>query len=127
MPAVVKDRIWPHVGYDPHDGQREVHNSLARFRALAAGRRFGKSLIGGHELVPEAALTYHQLKILREIGIKRRFWIAGPDYSDVDKEFRVLWDDLKRLGFAMMNVWWRNARRHVARVDLRDRIAVIAR
>jgi len=99
LPAVVKDRIWPHVGYSPHDGQREVHNSLARFRALAAGRRFGKSLIGGHELVPEAALTYHQLKILREIGIKRRFWIAGPDYSDVDKEFRVLWDDLKRLGF----------------------------
>jgi hypothetical protein len=99
LPAVVKDRIWPFVGYQPHPGQKEVHDSLARFRVLDAGRRFGKSLIGGRELVPEAALTHQLLPILQREGIKRRFWLAGPDYSDVDKEFRVLYDDLKRLGF----------------------------
>jgi len=97
MAVVVKDRVWPHLRYEPHDGQQRVHNSPARHRVASCGRRWGKSTVGGRELVPEAVYTFSLLSALREIGKKRRFWIVGPDYSDTEKEFRVLFDDLKRL------------------------------
>jgi hypothetical protein len=29
------------------------------------------------------------------------YWIVGPEYSDSEKEFRVLWSDLTRLGFPL--------------------------
>lgn len=99
MAVVVKDLVWPQIGYVPHEGQRRFHRSRARFRVNSAGRRWGKSESGGHELVPEAALTFSLVPTLEELGKKRRFWIAGPDYSDCEKEFRVLYDDLRRLQF----------------------------
>lgn len=101
MPFVVKDRIWPSLNYDPHKGQQLIHHSMARHRVASCGRRFGKSTIGGHELIPEAIYTYSIRDVLQQMGKKRRFWIVGPDYSDDEKEFRVLWDDLKRLGMPL--------------------------
>lgn len=89
----------PLVNWDPHPGQELVVCSEARFRALAAGRRFGKSDIGGHELIPEAFLTYQQRYALEEAGKRREFWIVGPEYSDSEKEFRVIWNACKKLGF----------------------------
>lgn len=35
----------------PHPGQEEILKSTARFRTLAAGRRFGKSVVAAHEVV----------------------------------------------------------------------------
>jgi hypothetical protein len=89
----------PEVGYVPHPGQVKVLESPARFRALAAGRRFGKSDIGGHELIPESFLTKTMVSHLEDIGKRREFWIVGPEYSDSEKEFRVIWNSLKKLGF----------------------------
>ena len=97
MLLIVKDKLWPSLNYDPHEAQREIHNALIRNRVASCGRRFGKSTIGGRDLVAEAAKTYPLLSMLRDTGKKRRFWIVGPDYSDCEKEFRYLFDDLKRL------------------------------
>lgn len=101
MPYVVKSQVWKSLGYKPHDGQCLIHNSTARHRVCACGRRFGKSVVGGKELVPEAVYAFSIRSMLEDLGKRRRFWIVGPDYSDVDKEFRELWADLKRLQFPM--------------------------
>lgn len=98
---VVKDRIWPQFGYVPHDEQRTVHNDLTRHRVVAWGRRGGKSRVGGNELIPEAIYTYSIRDGLISADLKRIFWIVGPDYSDCEKEFRVLWDSAKKLDLPM--------------------------
>jgi hypothetical protein len=61
------------------------------------GRRAGKSQSGGHELAVEALATYPFANELLAAGMRREFWVVGPEYTDSEKEFRVLWDDLKRL------------------------------
>lgn len=86
------------LGWQPHPGQLEVINSKARFRVAAAGRRFGKSAIGGHKLVAEGIETRLVASHLKEIGKRREFWIVGPNYTDAEKEFRVLWNAFERLG-----------------------------
>lgn len=68
---------------------------------MDAGRRTGKSVIGGHELTNEALYTRRVMRQLLELGIRREFWIVGPEYSDSEKEFRVVWDDLKRLDYPL--------------------------
>jgi hypothetical protein len=40
-------------------------------------------------------------KELEEKGEQRVFWIGGPDYDDCQKEFRVLWNDMKRMKFPL--------------------------
>lgn len=95
--VVVKDKIWPSIGYNPHVGQRLVHASLARNRVNAAGRRFGKSQVGGHELMPEVVRAKVNLSFLEDMGIRQEYWIVGPNYTDAEKEFRVFYNDCKRL------------------------------
>ena len=97
MPYVIKENIFPKCGYNPHGGQLLIHRSLSRHRLASCGRRFGKSTVGGNELVPEALYTKSIERVLEDSGKIRRFWIVGPDYSDDEKEFRVLYDSLKRL------------------------------
>jgi hypothetical protein len=102
MPRViVKDRIWPGLNYHPHPGQVAVHSSTARNRVHAAGRRTGKSTCGGHELVPEAFKAKANALMLKELGIRMEFWIVGPNYTDAEKEFRVFYNDLRRLQMPM--------------------------
>lgn len=95
--ALDKSKVFNGVNYVPHRGQRTIHASRARMKVVSGGRRLGKSQIGGHELAPEAMLTYTLQEELRAAGKRREFWIVGPEYSDAEKEFRVLWNDLKRL------------------------------
>jgi hypothetical protein len=96
--AISKEKTWEKLRYKPHAAQTPIHRSQARFRVNAAGRRTGKSTAGGHELVPEAILTRTMQARLEDLGRRREFWIVGPEYSDSEKEFRVFWDDCKRLG-----------------------------
>jgi hypothetical protein len=103
MTAAAELNIWdvldsPEIAWDPHAAQEEVVSSPARFKAVAAGRRFGKSDIGGHLLIPEFFLTYPQTATLLDTGKRREFWIVGPEYSDAEKEFRVIYNSLKKLG-----------------------------
>ena len=95
--GLVKDRVWPALGYAPHRGQQRVHASPARHRVNAAGRRFGKSNIGGHELTVSAFESRIRKPMLDDLGIRMEYWIVGPNYTDAEKEFRVLWNDLKKL------------------------------
>lgn len=60
--------LFDYINYNPHQGQLQIAESRARYRVASCGRRFGKSDIGGHELVPEALLTRHLKDALIEVG-----------------------------------------------------------
>jgi len=76
-----KVELFRVVGYAPHAGQAPMHASTARFRVLACGARFGKSVAAAMEVV--AALL--------EPGDKTRGWIVAPSRDLVDRIFeRVL-------------------------------------
>lgn len=90
--------VFKAAGYRPHAGQIPFHASGARNRVASCGRRFGKSQMGGHELDLEAVATRAHLAYLEDRGIRREFWIVGPNYSDSEKEFRVHYNSLKRMG-----------------------------
>lgn len=93
--AFAKEPVFEQFGYEPHPKQRIIHSNGCRHRVAACGRRFGKSVIGGNELSVEALYTH---AILSTLDDKRReFWIVGPEYSDSEKEFRVLYNTLKKL------------------------------
>jgi hypothetical protein len=94
-------KLWPRLRYEPHEGQCLIHASSARHRVAVEGRRAGKSQTGGHELSVEAIATKPFATTLLEAGLRREFWIIGPEYSDSEKEFRVLWNDAKRLGLPL--------------------------
>lgn len=97
-PLIVdKWAVLDRINWNPHPGQLRVAESTARHRVVSAGRRFGKSDIGGHEMVPEALFTRLQATRLKEEMKRREFWIVGPNYSDSEKEFRVLYNELKKL------------------------------
>ncbi len=65
----------------PHAGQRAVHKSPARFKVLAAGRRWGKTRLGVMECLDVASRG------------GRAWWVA-PSY----KTSEVGWRPLRRLG-----------------------------
>ena len=94
----IRDVLFEKAGYKPHPAQSKIHNSTARNRVASCGRRFGKSMVGGMELVIESELTRMILPVLNSIDGRREFWIVGPEYSDSAKEFRVAIQTLKRLG-----------------------------
>lgn len=97
MPAINMAAVFRNVGYSPHIAQKQFHRSMARNRVAACGRRFGKSKMGGNELAVEAVRTRNMLSYLEDMSIRREFWIVGPEYSDAEKEYRVLYDGLKKL------------------------------
>jgi len=65
-----------------HEGHLEVINDPSRFKVLAAGRRFGKTLLTS--LIALAVL----------MQINRRVWIIAPDYKLAEKVFRELYSIL---------------------------------
>lgn len=89
--------VYDALDWEPHAAQEQVVSCPARNRVVAAGRRFGKSDIGGHELVPEAMFTHALRHALKEEGRRREFWIVGPEYSDAEKEFRVFYNSCVKL------------------------------
>jgi hypothetical protein len=89
--------IFRQVGYSPHRAQIPVHQSSARNKVIAGGRRVGKSELGAGELDVEAVKARFMLRQLEETGKRREFWIVGPEYTDAEKEFRKHYDALKRV------------------------------
>lgn len=90
--------LYQEMGWNPHGGQLDVILTRIRNKVVAAGRRFGKSEIGGHKLCEEAVNTRLVKSRLLEMGKRREFWIVGPSYTDSEKEFRVVWNELKKYG-----------------------------
>lgn len=67
------------IPYKPHKLQNEFHNSKARFRVLAAGRRFGKSQAAVNEAI--------------KLAVKKRnstAWITAPVYAQAMISWRML-------------------------------------
>jgi hypothetical protein len=97
------DELWTHnwdeVGWEPYPLQEQILRDRTRNKVVAAGRRAGKSQMGGHRLVPEAFRAWTEMEMLTQRGLRREYWIVGPEYSDAEKEFRVIYDALARLGF----------------------------
>lgn len=94
---VSQAKVFEGVGYRPHEGQKRILRSNTRFTVTSAGRRFGKSENGGHKLTVRAYEAYFKRSQLEESGKRMEYWITGPNYSDAEKEFRVVYNDLKRL------------------------------
>src|SRR5688500_3789744 len=74
---VDKEEVFRLVGYTPHPGQVLVHASKARFRVLACGVRWGKSMAAGMEVVAE----------MLQPAEKARGWIVAPTRDLVDRIF----------------------------------------
>lgn len=96
-------KIFGLVDYDPYDVQRATHAAARdfRFRVFCAGRRTGKSTLGGHELTTKAIEAFYRKDQLDRYTRRSEHWIVGPEYSDAEKEFRVLWGDIQRLGLPL--------------------------
>jgi len=73
-----KRALFQSLGYEPHEGQWAVHESMASRRVLACGVRWGKSLCAGMEAVAAALVPSE-----RSFG-----WVCGPTYDLADKVFR---------------------------------------
>lgn len=82
-----KMTLFERLEYTPHsEEQWEIHNSNVRFKIPCCGRRFGKSQAAGHEFTYNLFIP------------DTTWWIVGPTYRLGEKEFRVVWNDLKKLG-----------------------------
>ena len=88
------NELW---NYYPHQGQRDLHQHTGRFKVVRCGRRWGKTMFGGHEMATRALIPSPFL--LRQ-GITQPSigWVVGPNYTDTEKEFRIIFDDLRKLG-----------------------------
>ena len=75
--------------WDPHPGQLVIAESPARHKVASCGRRFGKSDVGGHELLPPAFVAYHNQDEIRRSGKRMEYWIVGPEYC-TDEETQIL-------------------------------------
>lgn len=86
-----KDKWFTETGYFPHPGQQLIHYDSTRHRVLCNGRRWGKTLLGGKETETFAFMKNY-------LDQPMRGWIIGPEYTDCEKEFRVVHDTFKKLG-----------------------------
>lgn len=86
-----KMKYYAETGYIPHETQLIIHQSNTRHRVLCNGRRWGKTLLGAKEVEPMAFVK-------NRYGDPQRGWIVGPNYTDCEKEFRVIYDSLRSLG-----------------------------
>lgn len=85
--GIDQELLFDAIDYEPHsDEQWEVARSTARFNIPCCGRRWGKSFSAGH-------------KMTQKMFVPNSWnWIVGPTYKLGEKEFRVVWNDFKKLG-----------------------------
>ena len=75
-----KASLFRDLGYEPHAGQWEIHNSTAPRRIVACGVRWGKTLCAAMEGLCAAMQPKE-----RSIG-----WVVAPTYDLADKVYREL-------------------------------------
>ena len=74
-----------------HPGQTEIYNSPARFKVVAAGRRFGKSHFAAYMLIIAALRDEHKgHKLSAENGV----YYVAPTF---DQAKRVMWPKIRSL------------------------------
>jgi hypothetical protein len=87
--------------FEPHSAQLDIMEDDSRFKVMPCGRRFGKSNMEAHELIPEVFRAHKMQHWLKDEGKRLEFWIVGPEYADSEKAFRVFWDKCVKLGLPM--------------------------
>lgn len=93
MGAVLTKRgYFNSIGYEPHEGQEDLHFTRSRFKVVRCGRRWGKTYFGAHEAEPTMMVPCPMT------GEGQIGWIVGPNYTDAEKEFRIVYDTLRRIG-----------------------------
>lgn len=92
MAFLSKAGYYDQIGYDPHPGQELIHYTPARFKVVSNGRRWGKTLFGAREAEPNCFVPSHIT------GEPQLGWVVGPQYTDADKEFGLIYDSLRKLG-----------------------------
>lgn len=86
-PNISRKKLFKQLDYEPHSAEQwEIHECDSRYRIPCCGRRWGKSTWAAHEM------TY-KMFVPNSIN-----WIVGPDYSLGEKEFRIVYNDFKKLG-----------------------------
>jgi phage terminase large subunit-like protein len=79
-----------------HEAQQAIHNSPARFKVVAAGRRFGKSYLACVTMLLEALKDTHTGLSGREYNLSlKEVWYIAPTFEQGKK---ILWPLLKELG-----------------------------
>lgn len=71
-----KLKFFRQCGYEPSPSQELVHKSSARFRIVAAGARFGKSMLAGAEIANAVLFP------------NRNIWCVSSQYELAEKEFQ---------------------------------------
>jgi hypothetical protein len=90
--VLTKGDYFERTGYHPHPGQHQMHFTPARFKIVPCGRRWGKTLFGAKEVEPNF-FTYCPIT-----GGPQSGWIVGPQYVHAEKEFRIVYDSMRKLG-----------------------------
>lgn len=76
---MIKRKGIEFLDYHPHSGQKIIHASNARFRVVACGRRWGKTIAATYEIIKHAG------KIPKSVC----FWIA-PSYRQSEIAFWIV-------------------------------------
>jgi hypothetical protein len=93
-PVLSKTKLFEDVwGYVPHQGQRDLHADRTRFKVVRCGRRWGKTMFGGYEMATRVLTPSPFDGLSPSLG-----WVVGPNYSDAEKEFRIIYDSMRKLG-----------------------------
>ena len=96
MPRPSKPKANPQsssaLRFDLHEAQLEIFNSHARFKVVAAGRRFGKSFLAAVTLLMEALKT--ESEDGRDLSLEEVYYVA-PTFEQAKK---IMWPLLKSLG-----------------------------
>jgi hypothetical protein len=98
-----KGAYFDKMNYHPHPGQTEFHNCVKRFRVAPNGRRFGKTMMGAYEVEPTAFTVSKHITGGAQMG-----WICGPQYSDAEKEFKIVYDDFRKIGIDKESIKFQN-------------------
>jgi len=83
--------------FDLHDRQFEVFNDPARFKVVAAGRRFGKSYLA------KVMLLIEGMKMENEYGYdlkNRAIYYIAPTFEQAK---RIMWQELKDMGRSVID------------------------
>lgn len=80
------------IGYAPHPGQYDIHHTRARFKVVRCGRRWGKTFFGAHAVEPQSFLPCPMT------GQPQIGWVVGPNYTDAEKEFRIIFNTFRKMG-----------------------------
>lgn len=93
-PVLSKTKLFNDVwGYYPHAGQRDLHADRTRFKVVRCGRRWGKTMFGGYEYATRVLTPSPFDGTSPTMG-----WVVGPNYVDAEKEFRIIYDAMRKIG-----------------------------